>query len=56
VGDLVHDPIADRRAILTDVRSDGTYLLRARFGPDQWFAEEPARLRVVTRRAERDDW
>lgn len=56
IGDLVHDPVADRHATLTDIRGDGRYLLRARFGGDRWTAAEPDRLTVVTRRAARDDW
>jgi hypothetical protein len=55
VGDLVHDPVADRPATLSDVRRDGTYLLRAVRGPDQWPAADPAQLKVVTKRADRDD-
>jgi hypothetical protein len=56
VGDIVHDPAANGRAILTDVRSNGTYLLRAPHGCKQWLALQPSQLQVVTKRADRTDW
>lgn len=53
VGDEVHDAVTDRPAILTDIRSDGTHLLRTPRGPDQWPAADPAKLTVVVRREDR---
>ncbi|SHM46561.1 hypothetical protein [Actinacidiphila paucisporea] len=55
VGDLVHDPATGRNATLSDVRSDGTYLLRPLRGPGEWKALDPARLRLITKRADRTD-
>jgi hypothetical protein len=55
IGDLVHDPVAGRNATLSDVVGGTTYVLRAA-GSAEWTAEDPARLEVVTRRADRDDW
>lgn len=52
VGDLVYDPAQDRTATVSDVRSDGTYLLRAP-GRPEWPTEDPARLEIITRRADR---
>lgn len=52
VGDLVYDPIQDRRATLSDVRSDGAHVLRAP-GRPEWEAADPARLEIVTRRTDR---
>ncbi|WP_405580219.1 hypothetical protein [Streptomyces sp. NBC_01190] len=56
VGDLVHDPVAGRDATLSDVHSDGTHLLRPRLGPGGWTAEDPKRLRIITKRTDRTDW
>jgi hypothetical protein len=55
VGDVVRDEVADRSAIVTDVRSDGTYLLRAPHGFEQWQAEDPDKLTLVERRQDRQD-
>ncbi|MFC4035748.1 hypothetical protein ACFO3J_30385 [Streptomyces polygonati] len=55
VGDLVHDPVTHKNATLTDVRSDGTYQLRDPDGFGQWSAQDPGRLSVVIRRADRTD-
>lgn len=55
IGDLVHDPIADRRATLSDVSSAGIYTLRAP-GGKEWPAEEPERLEIITLRQDRTDW
>lgn len=52
VGDLVYDPVQDRTATLSDVRSNGTHVLRAP-GQPEWEAAAPARLEIVTRRADR---
>lgn len=52
VGDLVYDPVQDRTATVTDVRSDGVHVLR-RPGRPEWVAEDPARLEIVTRRTDR---
>lgn len=55
VGDLVYDSATGRNATLSDVRSDGTYLLRPLRGPGEWNALDPENLRVVTRRVDRTD-
>jgi hypothetical protein len=54
VGDLVLDPVGNRRGTLTDVRK-GVYILRAP-GGIEWPAADPTRLTVVTKRTERTDW
>jgi len=55
VGDLVHDPVTNRPATLSDIRRDGTYLLRAVGGPDHWPAADPTQLHIITKRADRAD-
>ncbi|MFD4767550.1 hypothetical protein [Streptomyces niveus] len=54
VGDVVDD-VADQRAIVTDIRRDGTWVLRPRCGPTtaQWETADPDSLRVVQSRAAR---
>lgn len=55
VGDLVHDGVRDREAVVTDMRRGaGRYLLRSPNGPAEWEAEDPRRLTVLCRREERD--
>ncbi|WP_086563449.1 hypothetical protein [Streptomyces africanus] len=57
VGDLVHDEIAGRRGVVTDVRGGGAVrVLRPESGPGQWTSRQPERLTVVTRREERRTW
>lgn len=53
VGDVVHDEIADRRGIVTDVRGGAVWVLRLESGPGHWTSRRPERLTVVTRREER---
>jgi hypothetical protein len=52
VGDLVHDEVTDRSAIVTDVTGSGTYTLRAP-GGIEWPAQDPTRLTIVERRQDR---
>ncbi|MDQ0749948.1 hypothetical protein QF034_004179 [Streptomyces africanus] len=53
VGDLVHDEIAGRRGVVTDVRGGAVWVLRPEYGPGQWTSRQPERLAVVTGREER---
>ncbi|MFJ4972440.1 hypothetical protein [Streptomyces sp. NPDC088755] len=54
VGDVVEDT-QGQRAIVTDIRRDGTWVLRPRCGPTaaQWETTDPDSLRVVQSRAAR---
>ncbi|GGY19682.1 hypothetical protein [Streptomyces djakartensis] len=53
VGDLVHDEVADRRGVVTDVRGGTVWVLRPESGPGQWTSRRPDRLRVLKPREER---
>ena len=53
VGDLIHDEIADRRGVVTDVRGGAVWVLRPESGPGQWTSRQPECLTMVTPREER---
>ncbi|MEU6028043.1 hypothetical protein ABZ825_13615 [Streptomyces tauricus] len=55
VGDLIHDEEANRRGVVTDVRSAGVWVLRPEAGGREWTSEHPERLTVVTPRERRQD-
>ncbi|MGW3153986.1 hypothetical protein ACWDG9_04670 [Streptomyces sp. NPDC001073] len=48
VGDTVHDEIADKTAIVTDVQRGSTFILRPPSGGgESWVAQDPSKLTVV---------
>jgi hypothetical protein len=55
IGDLVRDPAEGRQATLSDVRADGTCVLRT-YGGAEWTVDDRASLEIVTRRRDRTEW
>jgi hypothetical protein len=53
MGDLIHDEIAGRRGVVTDVRGGAVRVLRPESGPGQWTSRQPDRLSVLEPREER---
>lgn len=56
VGDLIHDEIAGRRGVVTDVRGGAVWVLRPESGPGRWTSRQPERLTVVTPREASRTW
>ncbi|WP_338781372.1 hypothetical protein [Streptomyces sp. DG1A-41] len=56
MGDLIHDEIAGRRGVVTDVRGGAVWVLRPESGPGRWTSRQPERLTVVTPREASRTW